>query len=90
MSIPAVPCPIYHSPFSINLKKEDIPRFFFSFIIAFMFALRRGYSKNSNFEFLEAQISYKREPFGSHKRSSINVQKQSRKQGEKQVRKSQN
>ncbi|KAG5621210.1 hypothetical protein H5410_006428 [Solanum commersonii] len=59
MSIPAVPCPIYHSPFSINPKKEDIPRFFFSFIIAFMFALRWGYSKNSNFEFLEPKLAIK-------------------------------
>ncbi|WMV44904.1 hypothetical protein MTR67_038289 [Solanum verrucosum] len=45
MSIPTVPFPIYHLPFSINLTKKDIPRFFFSIIIAFLFALRLGFPR---------------------------------------------
>ncbi|WMV26065.1 hypothetical protein MTR67_019450 [Solanum verrucosum] len=48
MSIPAVPCPIYHSSFSINRKSKIFPRFFFSFIIAFLFALRLRFPRIQN------------------------------------------
>ncbi|WMV46757.1 hypothetical protein MTR67_040145 [Solanum verrucosum] len=42
MSIPAVPCPIYHSPLTINPEKVRYAKVFFSFIMVFLFALRLG------------------------------------------------
>ncbi|WMV14576.1 hypothetical protein MTR67_007961 [Solanum verrucosum] len=81
MSILTVPCPIYHSPFSINPKKVRYAKVFFSFIMVFLFALRWGVSKNSNFEFLEPKLAIQENHLvlikGSSEEHSEIIQKQS-------------